>query len=93
MNTTVSPTFGVASSTVLVTDRSITCGVIVAVSVLFALVGSNWSPLAVAELTFTPIVSTVTVSVSVAVAPLARSPTVHVPVESSNVPWVVVSLT
>ena len=40
---TLSPTFGVASLTVLLTARSARCGVSVALALLLPVTGSNWS--------------------------------------------------
>ena len=84
----VSPTDGVASSTVLVRLRSASCGVTSALSwsssagasLAGVEFGSNWSAaLTWAVLVFAPSVSTVALMSSVADPPLSSSPTVQTP--------------
>ena len=75
-----SPTLGVGSLTVLVTARSACCGVSVALPVLLAVFGSNWSASeTVAVLVRASGLTTVGRMVRVAAAPLASVPTFHRP--------------
>ena len=80
----MSPTLGVASLTVLVRARSACCGVSVALPVLLAVFGSNWSlPLTVAVLVCAAGLTTRAMMVSVCGLPGATVPTSHVPVALS----------
>src|SRR5689334_20818700 len=91
----VSPTLGVALSTVFVTTRSaVATGVTVEDAVLLAVFGSNWSEwltLAVLVKLGKPAAVTVPWSVRVADAPLLSVPMVHTP--PANVPWLGVAET
>jgi hypothetical protein len=76
-----SPTLGVALLTVSDTDRSACCGVSVALAVLLAVFGSNWSAwLMVPVLVCVAGLTTVAVMLSVCGAPELTVPTVHSPV-------------
>src|SRR5262245_58352362 len=77
---TLSPTLGVASSTILVTARSASSGSTSTLAVLSSVSGSNWSASAVLTFFVGCGKSTRAVIVSRAVAPLARLPTVQTPV-------------
>ena len=76
-----SPTLGVALLTVFDTARSACCGVSVALAVLLAVFGSNWSAwLMVAVLVNATGLTTLAPIVSTDWAPSASVPTVHTPV-------------
>src|SRR5436305_1548165 len=78
---TVSPTLGVGSLTDLVTARSACWGMSVALEVLLAVFGSNWSaPPTAAVLVWAAGLATRARSVSVAEAAALTVPTVHRPV-------------
>src|SRR4030095_14419218 len=78
VNVMVSPTLGVALLTVFATARSAPSGVSVALAVLFAVLGSNWS---LKEMVAVFVVAgglpTVAVIVSVRGTPVVTVPTVH----------------
>src|SRR5262245_52054751 len=77
----MSPTFGRASLTALVSRRSARCGVSVAVAVLLVGTGSNWSLwVTVAVLVSATGLTTVAWMVRVALVAPASVPTVHRPV-------------
>ena len=80
----VSPTLGVGLLTVLVTARSACCGVSVALAVLLAVFGSNWSASpTVAVLVCATGLTTVAVIVRVCGVPGLTVPTVQTPVVGS----------
>src|SRR5262249_30156142 len=84
----VSPTLGVALLTVLVNARSACCGVSVALALLLAVLGSNWSEwLIVAVLVAVFGLITCACRVSVAAAVVSTWPTVHKPVVALYPPW------
>src|SRR5262249_16758323 len=83
---TVSPTLGVGLSTVLVTARSASGGVMSTLPVLFVLSGSNVFELATATLVAGAALFTWAVITSVAVALSANVPKLHTPVAGSYNP-------
>src|SRR5438876_536945 len=79
---------------VFVRARSAFCGVSVALALLLAPLGSNWSAwLTLAVLTCALELTTLALMVRVALAALARLPTLHTPVPLVYVPWLGVALT
>src|SRR5262249_11289000 len=90
----VSPTLGVGLLTLLPTARSAFCGVSVALPLLLAVLGSNWSAwLTLAVLDRALGESTRAWICRVATVPLATAPTVHRPVVLLYVPWLGVAPT
>src|SRR5262245_42394865 len=88
VNVIWSPTFGVASLTVLSMPRLARWGVSVALAVLLALLGSNWSlPVTIAVLVRAMGLVTAAVIVSTVWVPLASAPTSQMPLVLSYVPW------
>src|SRR5262245_64490869 len=88
VNVIWSPTFGVASLTVLSMARLARWGVSVALAVLLALLGSNWSlSVTVAVLVRAMGLVTAAVIVSTVWVPLASAPTSQMPLVLSYVPW------
>src|SRR5258706_218561 len=84
----VSPTLGRALLTALLTDRSACCGSTPAVSLLLAVVGSNWSLwLTAAVLVRAAGLDTVARSSSVSGVVVVTVPTDQTPVALSYVPW------
>src|SRR6516225_7865964 len=89
---TVSPTLGVGSFTVLARARSACCGITVALAVLLAVSGSNWSAwLIVAVFVSALGLTTRAVMVKVGTTERPTVPTVHTP--AAKDPWLGVALT
>ena len=77
----VSPTLGVGSLTVFVSDRSASCGVSVALALLLPVLGSNWSEwLMVAVLVWTAALVTLAWMSRVWGVAVVTVPTVQTPV-------------
>src|SRR6516164_4846409 len=84
----VSPTLGAALLTLLARARSACCGAWVALAVLLAVLGSNWSAwLIVAVLVCGAGLTTIARITSVGGDVVATVPTAHRPVPASYVPW------
>src|SRR5260370_395693 len=83
-----SPTFGVALLTDLLTARSACCGVSMALALLLALSGSNWSLCKMsAVLIRVPELTTVARICRVCGTAVVTVPTFQTPVEAAYVPW------
>ncbi|MBO9678450.1 MAG: hypothetical protein J7556_09440 [Acidovorax sp.] len=81
VNVTVSPTFGAALLTDLASAKSACCGVTVALAVLLAGLGSDWSEARTAAvLTCRFALATVAWICNVGDAPVVTVPTVQIPV-------------